>query len=101
MIYTSIIGFRVHPGREADFAAAFEACGMLIRPREIAGFISGQLLQQQDDATRFTVIALWRTPEAYAEWARRSQVGADEKALRALSDCLADLTPGKLFAPIS
>jgi len=101
ILYTSIIGCRVHPGREADFMAAFEACGMLRRPRAIAGFVSGQLLQQHDDSTRFTVVALWRTPEAYAEWGRKSQAGVEEESLRSLSDCLAELTPGKLFGPIS
>ena len=96
--YTSIIEFHIHPGREADFVRAFNASGMLVRPRAIKGFVGGQLLQDRGNLSRFTVIATWLTPEAYAEWGTKSQIGADQEALRTLADCIAELIPGRLFA---
>jgi heme-degrading monooxygenase HmoA len=98
-LYTSIIHFRVHPGREKDFVTAFHACGMLKRPRDIAGFVSGKLLQQNDDPASFSVVAHWRTPKAYAEWGRMARVGVEETALEAFLGCIADVTVGKLYAP--
>ena len=98
--YTSIIEFRIHPGREADFIHAFDASGMLVRPRAIDGFVGGQLLQERTNPTRFTVIATWRAPEAYVEWGEKSQIGADEQALLMLRDCIAELTPGRLFSAV-
>lgn len=95
--FTSIIEFRTHSGREADFIRAFNACGMLDRPRAITGFIGGRLLQDRENPMRFTVVATWSTPEAYTEWGAKSQIGANPQALRLLGECIAELTPGRLF----
>ena len=96
--FTSIIEFHVHPGREVDFVRAFHASGMLVRPRAIDGFVGGRLLQDRGNPTRFTVIATWLTPESYAEWGEKSQIGADPQAVRLLGECIAELIPGRLFA---
>lgn len=99
--YTSIIEFRVHPGREDDFIAAFADCGMLERPRALPDFVSGELLRQADDPACFVVIATWRTPAAYADWGRLSREGVDARSLGALAACLVDMKPGRLFAAAS
>lgn len=96
-IYTSLIAFSTHPGREADFIAAFAECGMLSRPEAIQGFVSAQLLQQSDDPTEFAVVGLWRSPEAYAAWQKVSQSGAPQVALLALASSVARTGPGRLF----
>jgi heme-degrading monooxygenase HmoA len=95
--YTSVIEFRIHPGREADFVRAFYASGMLDRPHAIDGFGGGRLLQERENPMHFTVIATWRTPQAYAEWGEKSQIGADKQALLMLQECVAELIPGRLF----
>lgn len=96
-VYTSVIEFRVREGHARDFVAAFHACGMLERPHALDGYLSGELLQQEDDPACFIVIAHWRTPDAYAEWGRLSRTGVDPQALAAFAACLVDIKAGRLF----
>lgn len=98
-MHVSFIEFRILPGREADFRAAFAECGMLTRPRAIDGFISADLIRDRQDGTRFAVVGTWRTAEAYAAWQAVSQSGAPPSALARLAACLAEAPVGRLFDP--
>jgi heme-degrading monooxygenase HmoA len=99
--FVSLISFKVHPGREADFIEAFIASGMLSRPREIEGFKSASLLRQRDDPTRFAVTARWDAPDAYAAWQDVSESGAPRSALIKLAECIAETAPGQLYETLS
>ncbi len=98
-MHVSFIEFRVLPGREADFVAAFADCGMLTRPREIDGFVSAELVRDRQDGARFAVVGAWRTAQAYAAWQAVSQSGAPRPALARLAACLAEAPSGRLFDP--
>lgn len=99
MSCTSLITFRVAPGRHADFEAAFERAGMLTRPRAVAGFIGAALHRGLDDPDTYIVIGQWATADAYREWQTRSV--EDTEGLAALLDTLADVQPGTLFRQIA
>lgn len=95
MSVTSLITFRVAPGRSADFERAFARTGMLERPRAVDGFDGAVLHRGVDDPDTYVVIGRWATVDAYREWQRRSiedAVGLDE-----LLETLVDPRPGQLF----
>lgn len=98
--FVSLITFKVHPNREYQFVEAFNDSGMLSRPREIKGFVSAELIRQQDDPTRFAVIARWEAPESYAAWQKVAQSGAPMDALIKLAECIAETAPGQLYATL-
>lgn len=93
---TSLITFRVREGREAAFVAAFDACGMLTRPRAIDGYVSGELIRQCEDGRNFAVIAHWTGPQACAAWRRVAR----SEALREFVDCLESTAPGTIWTPV-
>lgn len=93
----SVIRFKVKPGRQADFEAAFADCGMLSRPRAVAGFIEAQLLRGLDGSPEYLVIGSWASVEAYRTWQGVSAVDAPKEPLARLVDTLQDPAPGSLF----
>jgi len=95
--YRSHVEFRPKPGREAEFVAAFHACGMLTRPQEIPGFVVAHLYR--DDAA-YVVIGEWETRESYAAWRAVAQRGAPADALRALGASIDAVTPGRLLEAV-
>ena len=101
MSVQSIIRFTVKPGREADFESAFEASGMLSRPRAIEGFLGAQLLRSHDAPREYYVIGNWSSAEAYALWQEASLAGADTTSRAALIDTLDNPRPGRLFHTVS
>ena len=96
-MFRSIIEFKVMPGREDDFVAAFLGAGMLTRPAAIDGFVSAELLRATEGDSDFAVVARWKTPEDYALWQAQAQAGAPSEALARLSDCLISVRKRRLF----
>lgn len=99
MSYTSLITFRVAPGRNADFERAFERAGMLTRPEAVDGFRDAALHRSLDDPDTYIVIGHWDSPDAYRTWQARS--GDDTPGLRELLDALVELQPGQLFGIVA
>lgn len=99
MTYTSLITFRVAPGRNADFEAAFERTGMLTRPEAVAGFQGAALHRSLDDPDTYIVLGCWDSPAAYRRWQARS--GDDAPGLPDLLDSLITLTAGQLFSTVA
>lgn len=97
MSYTSIIRFRVKPGLEATFEAAFTKAGMLTRPRAIDGFIRAELVRSVGDPVEYYVIGEWQTQQSYAAWQAISGPEADPEALTAMRETLVEHAPGRLF----
>lgn len=98
---TSLITFRVREGQGEAFIAAFGACGMLSRPRAVAGFAGAELLRQCGDGRNFAVIARWDSAQAYADWRRVARSGAPPEALRALAACIESSTEGLAWAAVA
>ncbi|WP_374579620.1 antibiotic biosynthesis monooxygenase [Phenylobacterium sp.] len=96
----SVIRFRVKPGREADFEAAFGQTGMLTRPRAIDGFLGAELVAAESGG-EYLVIGAWRDAEAYRAWQAVSAADAPREAMRALLDTLADPRPGAVYRIVS
>lgn len=99
MGYTSLITFRVSPGRNADFEAAFERTGMLTRPRSMIGFLHAELHRSLDEPDTYIVIGQWATSDSYREWQARSL--NETPGLSDLIDTLHDAQPGRLFHAIA
>lgn len=97
MTYTSLITFRVAPGRSADFEAAFHRTGMLTRPRAVNGFLDAHLHRSLDDPDTYIVVGHWDTIDAYRDWQQRS--AEHVPGLTELVDTLVDLQPGQLYQP--
>lgn len=97
----SLIRFTVKPGREADFEAAFAACGMLTRPRAIAGFVEAELVRGLEDPAEYLVIGRWADQAAYAAWQARSLEGVTAAQRQALLDTLLDPLPGAAYAVVA
>ena len=101
MTFRSIIRFRVKPGMEADFEAAFLKAGMLERPARIDGFVSAELVRSVAGPVEYYVIGEWRTEQAYVDWQTISRDGADPDAIAAMQSTLVDHAPGRLFEPLA
>jgi heme-degrading monooxygenase HmoA len=99
-MFRSIIEFKVKPGREGDFVAAFRDAGMLTRPAAIDGFVAAELMRAAADGTDFVVVAIWSKRDAYAAWQAIAQTGAPKEALRRLSDCISSIRDGRLFEAV-
>lgn len=97
----SILRFDVQAGREADFENAFEASGMLTRPKAVAGFLGAELLRSDDSPTEYYVIGRWASAEAYAQWQQVSLEAPDARSTASLFDTLVDPRPGRLFSAVS
>lgn len=92
--YRSVIEFTVKPGEERAFLQAFEAAGMLTRPKGIPGFVNAELAQ---NGSTFIVIGYWITADAYAGWQRVAQAEAPVGAIKALANIIETTRPGRLF----
>lgn len=101
MAYRSIIRFRVKPGMDKAFEAAFAQCGMLARPSAIDGFVMAELVRSVSEPVEYFVLGEWTTQQAYADWQAISHIGADPVAVAALNETLIEFTPGRLFQPVS
>jgi heme-degrading monooxygenase HmoA len=97
MNYRSIIRFRVKPGQEARFEAAFRQAGMLTRPKAIAGFVRADLVRSVGEPVEYYVLGEWQSQQSYADWQAVSGPGADPEALAAMRETLVDHAPGRLF----
>lgn len=97
----SVIRFTVKPGREADFEAAFAACGMLTRPRAVAGFIEAELVRSITAPGEYLVIGRWAGHAAYEAWQARSLEGVSPELGRALLETLVDPKPGAAYAVVA
>jgi len=97
----SVIRFTVKPGREADFEAAFVACGMLSRPRAIQGFVEAELVRGLENRGEYLVIGRWADEAAYAAWQARSLEGVTAAQRRALLETLVDPRPGAAYALVA
>lgn len=96
----SVIRFTVKPGREADFEAAFAACGMLTRPRPVAGFIQAELVRGVTAPGEYLVIGRWADQTAYEAWQARSLEGVSPELGRALLETLVDPKPGAAYVVV-
>jgi heme-degrading monooxygenase HmoA len=101
MTFRSLIRFEVKPGAESEFESAFDQAGMLVRPKQIEGFIDAELFRSVGEPVEYIVIGSWETEQAYAQWQAVSRDEADSKALSVLSKVVIDPQPGKLFSPVS
>jgi len=101
MTFRSVIRFRVKPGAERAFEAAFQRAGMLTRPAAIDGFIEAELVRSLEDPTDYFVIGRWRTEQAYADWQAVSRDTEDADALAAFLDAQVDPSPGKLYRSVA
>lgn len=97
----SVLQFRVKPGEERAFEAAFRDAGMLVRPRAVSGFERAELVQCVDDPTLYFVIGSWRTAEAYGVWQGRSAADAPREALSRLIGHLIDASPGRMCSVVA
>lgn len=97
----SVIRFTVKPGREADFETAFAACGMLTRPRAIAGFVEAELVRGLENRCEYLVIGRWADQAAYAAWQAVSMQGVTAAQRQALLETLVDPRPGAAYAVVA
>ncbi|MDI1366240.1 MAG: antibiotic biosynthesis monooxygenase [bacterium] len=97
----SVIAFQVHPGREAEFEAAFEAARMLSRPNQVDGFTGAELIRCLDEPTHYMVLGGWSSEAAYREWQGRSIQDAPVEALQRLFATLTDPSPGRIFSVVA
>jgi heme-degrading monooxygenase HmoA len=97
----SVIRFTVKLGREAEFEAAFGACGMLTRPRAIAGYLEAELVRGLENPAEYLVIGRWADQAAYAAWQARSLEGVTAEQRQALLDTLVDPRPGAAYAVVA
>jgi heme-degrading monooxygenase HmoA len=93
----SILRFQIHPGREADFEAAFDAAGMLTRPRAVEGFVDAELSRSLAMPNEYLVVARWASADANSAWPPVSLAEAPPAALAALLATLVDPRPGETF----
>ena len=94
----SVIRFTVKPGQEAEFEAAFAACGMLTRPRAIEGFVEAELVRGLENPAEYLVIGRWADQAAYAAWQACSMEGVTGQQRQALLETLVDPRPGAAYA---
>ena len=94
----SVIRFTVKPGREAEFEAAFAACGMLTRPRAIEGFVEAELVRGLENPGEYLVIGRWADAAAYGAWQARSMEAVTAQQRQALLETLVDPRPGAAYA---
>lgn len=67
--YISVLQLRSPPGQRAQALAQFMELGVLRTCRDaVPGFLSGRLLQSQDDADLACVICEWTSREAFEQW---------------------------------
>lgn len=97
----SVIRFTVKPGREADFEAAFAACGMLTRPRAIEGFVEAELVRGLENRGEYLVIGRWADQAAYAAWQARSLEGVTAQQRQALLETLVNPRPGGAYEVVA
>lgn len=100
MTFRSVIRFQVKPGKEAAFEAAFDQCGMLRRPKKIAGFIDAELVRSIGEPIEYFVLGAWQSEQSYADWQAVARPEADPAAIAALDDTLVERKPGRLYASV-
>ena len=98
--FVSLITFTARSGMGEAFLAAFSASGMLTRPQSIDGFVSAELIRQNDDDRNFAVIARWKSPEAYAAWQSVSTSEAPRDALDQLGQAIEGAVFGSIWTPV-
>lgn len=64
----SLIEFKVQPGAEEAFQAAYLQYGFLDRARIRPGFLSGEFLRKEGSTSTFWATALWQNAAVYKAW---------------------------------
>lgn len=101
MRFRSMIQFHVKPGMEPQFEAAFLKAGMLIRPKQVDGFVSAELVRSVNEAGEYLVIGEWMSEQAYADWQAAVGDAIDPQAVTDLYATVTDPMPGRLFASVA
>jgi heme-degrading monooxygenase HmoA len=101
MRFRSMIQFHVKPGMEAQFEAAFLKAGMLVRPKQVEGFISAELVRSIGEAGEYLVIGEWQSEQAYTDWQAAVSDAIDPQAVTDLYATVTDPVPGRLFASVA
>lgn len=100
-VLRSIVWFKVHPGMNDEFVAAFLAAGMLERPRAVGGYRGAALHRSLMCDDEYFVLGEWDSEESYAQWQAIASAGAPRDALRRMRACLADHRPNTLVRPVA
>lgn len=99
MSYVSIARFDVKTGAREAFLQAFEATGMLSRPKSIPGFRWAKLAESVD-GSEFVVLGEWDSQDDYAAWQAISLRALDKSLARTFVATFQDPQPGKLYRTI-
>jgi len=100
MPFTSLIQFKVKPGEQTAFEAAFVKTGMLTRPKSVAGFLGAELIQSNTSTLEYCVVGKWETEQSYTDWQAIATATTDVDALSDLIGTLVDPAPGQLFRTV-
>ena len=96
---TSVLWFKIKPGMNAEFEQAFADCGMLERPRVIAGYRGATLHRSITQADEYFVLGTWDSEDDYSAWKAIASDGAPPDALARLARTIDTSTTGSLLRP--
>lgn len=101
MPFRSLIEFKVQPGAQSAFAAAYLDNGFLRRAQSAPGFVNGEFLQPDADGTSFWATVLWRTQADYAAWQRAYLTVFSASEIQAIGQYLVEAPVGIALAVMS
>ena len=97
MTFRSIVTFKVKPGYEADFEAAYTEGEFLERAAIIPGFQGGEFLRLAGGGSLYAAIALWDCEASYRDWQAAYGEALPQDKVAAMMETLEPLEPGKVF----
>ena len=95
--FTSLVWFKITPGTNAEFEAAFTEAGMLTRPSAIDGYLGAHLHRSLMHADEYYVLGRWTSEESYAAWQAVASKDAPVDAIRRMSAVIVEHRPNVLM----